>query len=313
MPEWVLWTGKSPSEAFLIFPLPVDTSESSLQMDTCCAGSLWKHHRLRLRSHCTGRSLLKAQIAPAADVSWQLVKCEPCHRFLVCPLVYVLSFPNGALLTQTHRTIVNLLRSSALREGGCHLCEATSCLAVLWPSLHGAASWPLDPPAAPEQGDHDYSAGTAAKASHWKPATALATPAHELFPLESNLMLGCSKKQNICSTRNPFHELEWTLKEPVEPPSLQSWHETTTWQEAAEFCHRVQETRVHHYWTDSLKVSSRGRTLSCPAVPWLFIYLFLSVWQEQASRGLFRYHLFIIIVMADNRRLMKPKTWCLWG
>lgn len=43
----------------------------------------------------------------------------------------------------------------------------------------------------------------AAKPSHWKAATALATPAYELFPIESNLMLGCSKSKIYAAQEIP--------------------------------------------------------------------------------------------------------------
>lgn len=56
----------------------------------------------------------------------------------------------------------------------------------------------FNPPTAPELGDPNYNVGLAAKPSHWKPATALATPAHDLLPMESNLMLHCLKNK-ICA------------------------------------------------------------------------------------------------------------------
>lgn len=62
---------------------------------------------------------------------------------------------------------------------------------------------PFGPPTAPEPGDPNYSVGFAAKPSHWKPATALATPTYELFPMESNLMLGCSKNKIYAAQEIP--------------------------------------------------------------------------------------------------------------
>lgn len=59
------------------------------------------------------------------------------------------------------------------------------------------------PPTAPELGDPNYGVGFAAKPSHWKPATALATPTYELFPMESNLMLGCSKNKIYAAQEIP--------------------------------------------------------------------------------------------------------------
>lgn len=42
---------RAPRSFFFSFSPPLDTLESSLLMDTCCAVSSWKHHRLHLGRH----------------------------------------------------------------------------------------------------------------------------------------------------------------------------------------------------------------------------------------------------------------------
>lgn len=91
---------------FFFFSTPLDTLGSSLQMDTCCADSSWKHHRLHLGRHTAQAGgftessnskgcwcqLLARWDKADNSLYMGLSLPKPCHYFLISSFVCVLSF-----------------------------------------------------------------------------------------------------------------------------------------------------------------------------------------------------------------------------
>lgn len=212
-----LWAGKSSLE----FPPPLDTLESSLEMDTCCAASSGKRHRLHLGRHTvqaggfteSWSQLLARWNKADNSLHMRLSLPMPWHSLSTSSFVFAFIFRRVTaqhifwrfaydkytfhragltLLEWCAKVFIYNLRTRVLIS--CSFVVTFKCTRQPW--------WPFGP-----QLQSWVTLVTvlalAAKPSRWKAATALATPAYELFPIESNLMLGWSKSKIYAAQEIP--------------------------------------------------------------------------------------------------------------